>query len=140
MKEFVKNFCKRGLVAFGFGPVIMAIVYISLELAGVEGALGFIELSKQILIVSAMAFVAAGISAIYNVERLALPLAIFIHAAVLYTDYILVYLINGWIKNSLMPLIIFTVIFIVGFALVWIIIYAVDKNAARKLNERLNKR
>ncbi len=140
MKEFVKNFCKRGLVAFGFGPVIMAIVYISLELAGVEGALGFIELSKQILIVSAMAFVAAGISAIYKVERLALPLAIFIHAAVLYTDYILVYLINGWIKNSLMPLIIFTVIFIVGFALVWIIIYAVDKNAARKLNESLNKR
>lgn len=140
MKEFIKNFCKRGLVAFGFGPVIMAIVYISLELAGVEGALGFIELSKQILIVSAMAFVAAGISAIYNVERLALPLAIFIHAAVLYTDYIFVYLINGWIKNSLMPLIIFTVIFIVGFALVWIIIYAVDKNAARKLNERLNKR
>ena len=140
MKEFVKNFCKRGLVAFGFGPVIMAIVYISLELAGVGGALGFIELSKQILIVSAMAFVAAGISAIYNVERLALPLAIFIHAAVLYTDYILVYLINGWIKNSLTPLIIFTVIFIVGFALVWIIIYAVDKNAARKLNERLNKR
>lgn len=140
MKEFVKNFCKRGLIAFGFGPVIMAIVYISLELAGVGGALGFIELSKQILIVSAMAFVAAGISAIYNVERLALPLAIFIHAAVLYTDYILVYLINGWIKNSLTPLIIFTVIFIVGFALVWIIIYAVDKNAARKLNERLNKR
>lgn len=140
MKEFIKNFCKRGLVAFGFGPVIMAIVYISLELAGVEGTLGFIEFSKQILIVSAMAFVAAGISAIYNVERLALPLAIFIHAAVLYTDYILVYLINGWIKNSLMPLIIFTVIFIVGFALVWIIIYAVDKNAARKLNERLNKR
>ena len=140
MKEFVKNFCKRGLVAFGFGPVIMAIVYISLELAGVEGALGFIELSKQILIVSAMAFVAAGISAIYKVERLALPLAIFIHAAVLYTDYILVYLINGWIKNSLMPLIIFTVIFIVGFALVWIIIYAVNKNAARKLNESLNKR
>ena len=140
MKEFVKNFCKRGLVAFGFGPVIMAIVYIFLEIAGVEGTFGFIELSKQILIVSAMAFVAAGISAIYNVERLALPLAIFIHAAVLYADYILVYLINGWIKNSLMPLIIFTVIFIVGFALVWIIIYAVDKNAARKLNERLNKR
>lgn len=140
MKEFIKNFCKRGLIAFGFGPVIMAIVYIFLEIAGVEGTLGFIELSKQILIVSVMAFVAAGISAIYNVERLALPLAIFIHAAVLYTDYILVYLINGWIKNSLMPLIIFTVIFIVGFALVWIIIYAVDKNAARKLNERLNKR
>lgn len=140
MKEFVKNFCKRGLVAFGFGPVVMAIVYISLELAGVEGTLGFIELSKQILLVSVMAFVAAGISAIYNVERLALPLAIFIHAAVLYTDYILVYLISGWIKNSLMPLVIFTVIFIVGFALVWIIIYAVNKNAARKLNESLNKR
>lgn len=140
MKEFVKNFCKRGLVAFGFGPVVMAIVYISLELAGVEGTLGFIEFSKQILLVSVMAFVAAGISAIYNVERLALPLAIFIHAAVLYTDYILVYLISGWIKNSLMPLIIFTVIFIVGFALVWIIIYAVNKNAARKLNESLNKR
>lgn len=140
MKKFIKEFFKRGLVVFGFGPVIMAIVYICLALSGVEGTLGFIEMSKQILCVSLMVFVAGGITAVYQIEKLPLPFAIFIQAAVLYVDYIVIYLINGWLKNAFIPIIVFTAIFIVGFALVWVIVYAVTKRMTKKLNENLENR
>ena len=140
MKKFIKEFFKRGLVVFGFGPVIMAIVYICVALSGVEGTLGFIEMSKQILCVSLMVFVAGGITAVYQIEKLPLPFAIFIQAAVLYVDYIVIYLINGWLKNAFIPIIVFTAIFIVGFALVWIIVYAVTKRMTKKLNEDLREK
>ena len=110
MKKFIKEFFIRGLVVFGFGPVIMAIVYICVALSGVEGTLGFIEMSKQILCVSLMVFVAGGITAVYQIEKLPLPFAIFIQAAVLYVDYIVIYLINGWLKNAFVPIIVFTAI------------------------------
>ena len=137
MKKFIKEFFIRGLVAFGFGPVIMAIVYICLALSGVEGSLEFIEMEKQILFVSFMVFVAGGITAVYQIEKLPLPFAIFIQAAVLYVDYIVIYLINGWLKNAFIPIIVFTAIFIVGFALVWVIVYAVTKRMTKRLNEGL---
>lgn len=140
MKKFIKEFFIRGLVVFGFGPVIMAIVYICLTLSGVEGSFEFIEVAKQILFVSFMVFVAGGITAVYQIEKLPLPFAIFIQAAVLYVDYIVVYLINGWLKNAFVPIIVFTAIFIVGFALVWVIVYTVTKRMTKKLNENLENR
>ena len=140
MKGFVKEFCKRGLIAFGFGPIIMAIVYISIGLAGVEGTLSFFELGKQMLLVSVMAFVAGGVTAIYQAERVPLPFAILIQAAVLYVDYIGIYLINGWLQNALIPIMVFSAIFIVGFALVWLIVYFVTKNITKRLNENLNNK
>lgn len=137
MKKFFKEFCKRGLIAFGFGPIIVAIVYLCIAWSGVEDVLTFAEVGKQILLVSVMAFLAGGVSAVYQIERLPLPLAIFIQVSVLYVDYIAVYLLNGWLKNSFVPIIVFTVIFIVGFALVWVIVYAVTKRMTKKLNEDL---
>ena len=140
MKKFLKEFCKRGLIAFGFGPIIMAIVYLCIAWSGVEDMLSLTEVAKQILLVSLMAFLAAGVSAVYQMERLPLPFAIFIQAAVLYFDYIAVYLINGWLKNAFVPIMVFTAIFTVGFALVWLIVYFVTKRSARKLNECLKEK
>ena len=138
MKCFIKEFLKRGLISFGFGPIIVAIVYLCLSLAGIEDSLTLAEVAKQILLVSVMAFLAAGATAIYQIERLALPFAIFIHGVVLYIDYIVVYLMNGWLKKSFIPIIVFTAIFIVGFVIIWIIAYFVNKVAAKRLNESLN--
>ena len=138
MKSFLKGFAIRGLIAFGFGPVIMAIVYLCIAWSGVEDALSLTEVAKQILLVSFMAFLAGGITAIYQIEKLPLPFAIFIQAAVLYADYVVIYLINGWLENSFVPIIVFTVIFIVGFAIVWGIVYLFTRKSAKKLNERLN--
>ena len=140
MKCFLKEFCKRGLIAFGFGPIIMAIVYLALSWAGVNDTLSFAELAKQILLVSVMAFLASGVSAVYQIEKLPLPLATFIQAAVLYVDYIGVYFINGWLKNAFVPIMIFTAIFLAGFVIVWIIVYFINKYNAQKLNESLKSK
>ena len=137
MKCFIKEFCKRGLVAFGFGPVAMAIVYLCLTFFGIVDSLSLAEVGKQTLLVSLMAFLAGGITAIYQVERLPLPYAILIQATVLYIDYIAVYLVNGWLKKALLPIVIFTAIFVVSYAIVWIFVYAFSKRSARRLNEKL---
>ena len=137
MRGFIKEFAKRGFVAFGFGPIIMAIVYFAIALAGVEDFLSLAQVGKQILLVSLMAFLAGGITAIYQIERLPLPYAILIQATVLYIDYIVVYLVNGWLKKSLLPIVIFTAIFVVSYAIVWIFVYAFSKRSARRLNEKL---
>ena len=137
MKRFIKEFCKRGLVAFGFGPVVMAIVYICIEWSGVENYLSMAEVGKHVLLVSLMAFLAAGITAVYQIEKLPLPFAIFIQAAVLYVDYVVVYIVNGWIQSAIVPIMVFTAVFIAGFATVWLIVYFVNQKTAKKLNENL---
>ena len=139
MKTFVKEFFKRGLIAFGFGPFVMAIVYICLSFSGIEDTLSLGEIAKQVLLVSLMAFIAGGMTAIYFVERLALPIAIAIHAVVLYLDYILIYLVNGWLNNSIVPIIVFSVMFALGFALIWGIVYIVTKNSTKRMNEKLKR-
>lgn len=140
MKKYIKEFCKRGLLAFGFGPIAVAIVYLSLEWGGVQDVLSFSEVAKQILLVSVMAFLAAGISVVYQIEKLPLPIAILIQATVLYIDYISVYLINGWLKSAAVPIAIFTVAFLVSFALVWCIVYIVTKKHTKSLNKQLKER
>lgn len=137
MKSFIKEFCKRGFMAFGFGPIIMAIVYFAIALAGVEDVLSMQEVAKQIILVSLMAFLAGGITAIYQVERLPLLYAILIQATVLYIDYIGVYLVNGWLKKSLLPILIFTAIFIASYAIIWVLVYIFNKRGTKRLNERL---
>ena len=140
MKGFLRDFLKRGLIAFGFGPIVMAIVYLCLSWSGVEDALTLQEVGTQVILVSLMAFFAAGITAIYQVERLPLPFAIIIQCAVLYVDYISVYLINGWLQNAFMPIMVFSITFVISFAIIWIITYFINKRATRGLNERLKNK
>ena len=137
MKKHVIEFVKRGLMAAWGGPVIIAIIFASLGANGVLETLTVREASLAIFSSTLMAFIAAGISMIYQVERLPLPMAILIHGGVLYADYLLVYLLNGWLKNQLGPILGFTAIFFAGFALVWLIIYQIIKGQIRQVNEKL---
>ena len=84
-----------------------------------------------------MAFIAAGITTVYDIEQLPLFSAILLHGVALYLDYILVYLLNGWLKSELIPVLIFTAVFVAGYAVIWLIIYFSTRNAAGKLNRRL---
>ena len=134
MKKFLASFTLRGLVAASGGPVILAIVYGAIGATGDVTALTPKEVCLGILTVTVMAFIAAGITAIYQTERLPLMSAILIHAAVLYFDYLIMYLINSWIPRNLSAIGIFTAIFAVGFALVWVIIFLVEKRKADQIN------
>ncbi len=137
MKKHIQEFFKIGLVACGGGPLILAIVY------GILGAVGTVETVRvQTLVLGVLtslllAFIAGGISVVYRIEELPLMWASLIHACVLYLDYILIYLLNGWLKCEWLPLLVFTGIFLAGYILIWIFIYLSIRRNIRKLNEKM---
>jgi len=137
MKQFWKEFALRGLAAAAGGPLVLAIIYGILGATGTVSSLSPQEVCLGILTVTLMAFVAAGMSAIYLLEQLPLISAILIHGAALYADYILIYLINGWLKQQLIPILIFSGVFIAGYALIWLIIYSVTKSKTQQINKKL---
>ena len=137
MKKHVVELIRRGMMAAWGGPVILAIIYACLGSNGVVETLKVKEVCMGILSSAVMAFIAAGIPVVYQVEQLPLPLAILIHGGVLYLDYLLVYLMNGWLKSQLVPIAVFTVIFVAGFALIWLIIYLTTKKQISQLNSKM---
>ena len=137
MKYFWKEFFLRGLMAAAGGPIVLAIIYGILGATGTVTALSPREVCLSILTITLLAFIVAGMTAIYQMEQLPLASAIMIHGGVLYTTYILIYLFNGWLKQQLIPILIFTGIFIAGYALIWAIIYLVSKKNIEKINSML---
>lgn len=139
MKQFWKNFLFRGLVSAAGGPLVLAIIY------GILGATGEVtsmtprEVCLGILSITLLAFIVAGMTAIYQVEKLPLASAILIHGGVLYATYLLIYLINGWLQKGIIPIIVFTGIFLVVYILIWIVIYCTERAKIRKLNEMRKK-
>ena len=138
MKKYIKTFIMNGLFACGLGPVVFAIVYAVLNATGVVSEMSVSEMVTGIISVTVLAFIAGGISMIYKIERLPVTLAALIHAGVLYLDYIVIYLINGWLKDGIIPIIVFTSCFFVGFALVWLIIYLTTKKSTDEVNSVLS--
>ena len=136
MRPFVREFLKRGLWAAWGGPVVIAVIYLILYRHGVITAVKVPEMCRLIVSGTVMAFIAGGINAIYQTDRMPLILRILIHCAVLYLDYILVYLLNGWLKNQLIPILVFTGIFVAGFALVWFIIFLCTRREIAQINHR----
>ena len=137
MKKCVMEFVRRGLMAAAGGPVILAIIYGILGAVGVIETLTPWEVCKGVLSITLMAFIAGGITMVYTVERLPLISAILIHAGVLYLDYLIIYLVNGWIAEGIAPLLIFTAVFVAGYALIWAFIYAVTRRNAKQINLKL---
>ncbi len=137
MKKYACEFCKRGLVAMGFGPIILAIIYAILGANGVTQSIDIYEAALAIVSISALAFIAAGITVVYQIERLPLFYAILLHGLVLYANYALIYLLNGWLADGTLPFLIFTACFIAGYALVWLIIYLCIRKKTDELNHKL---
>ena len=140
MKQFAKGFVLRGLVAAGGGPLVLAIIYGVLGETGAISSLTPREVSVGILSVLLLAFIVAGMNAIYQVEQLPLMMAILLHGIALYATYILIYLFNGWLQEQLIPILTFTVVFVVGYAIIWLVIYSVTKHRTRKINEQLQSK
>ena len=140
MKKFISNFLLRGLIACGFGPVVLAVVYLVLHQQGVVQTLAVTEVSMGIFSLFALAFVVGGMNAIYQIERLPVMLAILIHGIVLYVSYLIVYLVNDWLKWGFTPILVYSAIFVVGYLMIWAIIYSVNKRNAERINEQLKQR
>ena len=137
MKRQVKNFCARGAMFAWGGPVILAIVWSALKATGVVTGLTVDEAVLGIISTTLMAFIAAGVSIVYQIEKLPKAFAGLIQMAVLYFDYLGFYLLNGWI--SLDKVWVFTVIFAAGFTVIWLCIYLSIKRKVEKMNQMLNQ-
>ena len=139
-EKFLKNFALRGMIAMGFGPIVLAIVYLILGITGVAENIGVYEMVIGILTITLLAFLCGGMTVVYQIESLGISKAITLHGIVLYIGYACVYLINGWLKDGLLSFIIFTIVFIIGYALIWLVIYLVTRNSAKRLNYKLKNR
>ena len=140
MKNFVSEFVRRGLIALGLGPIVLAIVYLILKQSAVIDTLTVNQVCIGIFSLSVLAFIAGGMNAIYQIERLPLMVAILIHGGVLYISYLGTYLLNNWLDFGVMPIVVFSAIFVVGYIVIWIIIYSIIKRNTEKLNKILKQK
>ena len=140
MRKYILEFLRRGLAACGFGPVVLAVIYLILRGRGVVQALSVEEVCTGIFSLTALAFVAGGMNVVYQMERLPLMVAILIHGLVLYISYLSAYFINGWLEAGPIPVLVFTGIFAAGYLTIWGIIYTIMKRNTDSINEKLKRK
>ena len=140
MKKIALDFIRRGLVSCWIGPVVLAIIYFILYKQGIIKVLDVPEVCTGILTLSLLAFISGGINVIYTIERLPLMNAILIHGAVLYFSYLGTYIVNEWIECQFNTIAIFTTTFLLGYILIWTMIYYIRKRNTVKLNKQLKKK
>lgn len=139
MKQFLKDFLMRGMVAAGFGPLALVVFYLITAHYGGVQTLSVNEVCTGIVSLTTLAFIAGGMNAIYQIERLPLMAAITLHGAVLYGSYLATYLINGWLEQGRGPVLVFTVIFLAGYLAIWAVIYFITRRNTARINEILKQ-
>ena len=140
MKKYASEFIRRGLVACGCGPLVLAVLYLILQKTGNLETLTVSQVCTGIFSLSALAFLAGSLNVVYQVERLPLMAAVTIHGVVLYACYLDTYLVNGWLEDGMMSLLVFTCIFAVGYLLIWAVIYCIIRRNTDSLNEMLQEK
>ena len=139
MKQYIKEFLRRGFIACGFGPLVLAVLYLILQKQCDLQILTVQEVCLGILSLWALAFLAGGMNMIYQMERLPLMVAILIHGGVLYASYLATYLVNGWLEWGTTPILVFTGIFVLGYLAIWAVIYSINRKNTEKLNKILQQ-
>ena len=140
MKKIVLEFFRRGLIASGFGPIVLAILYLILKQQALVEILAVNEVCIGIFSLYALAFVAGGMNVVYQIERLPLMVAILIHGGVLYISYLSTYLLNNWLEWGYTPILVFSAIFVLGYLAIWAIIYSIIKKRTEKINVILKQK
>ena len=140
MKRTVLEFLRRGLIACGFGPIVLAILYLILQRHADLETLTVKQACTGIFSMYALAFIAGGMNVIYQMERLPLMAAMLIHGGVLYVSYLAAYLVNDWLEWGKAPILVFTGIFAVGYLAIWAVICFVIRRRTKRLNEILRRK
>ena len=138
MKKFITEFLRRGVVSLGIGPFVLAVLYLILDNTVNLNVLTVNQVCIGIFSISILAFIAGGMNAIYQIEKLPLMLSILIHGVVLYISYFATYIVNGWLEFGKIPILVFTSIFIAGYLIIWLIIYTITKRNTDRINKLLS--
>ena len=140
MKKTVLEFLRRGLAACGFGPIVLVVLYLILKRSVGLETLTVDQVCVGIVSLSVLAFAAGGMNAVYQIEQLPLAVAILIHGGVLYISYLGTYLINGWLEWRMTPVLVFTGIFVLGYLMIWAVIYFVTRRNTNRVNAVLREK
>ena len=140
MKKNALEFLRRGLIACGFGPMVLALLYLMISRSTGIDTLTVDQVCRGIFSLSGLAFMAGGMNILYQIERLPLMVAILIHGSILYACYLITYLLNDWLEWSATPILVFTGIFAFGYLLVWAVIYSITKRNTARLNAMLRNK
>ena len=125
MKHYLMEFYRRGLVACGFGPIVLAVLYLVMQQQGLISTLTVNQVCLGIFSLTALAFIAGGMNFIYQIEQLPLMVAILIHGGILYISYLVTYLLNDWLEWGKTPILVFSGMFVFGYFAVWSVIYCI---------------
>ena len=120
--------------------MVLAVVYLILHRCGVLETLTVYQVCVGIVSLTVLAFVAGGMNAVYQIERLPLMVAILIHGAVLYVGYLGTYLLNGWLEWGALPILVFSGIFALGYLVIWVIICYIIKRNTERINAVLKQK
>lgn len=133
----VKDFFLRGLMFGGMGPLIAGIVYLILHFTLQDLTLTGLDVFTAIASTYLLAFVHAGASVFNQIESWSLGKSTLCHFGILYIAYVLCYVLNSWIPFEPAVLGIFTAIFVVGYAVVWLTVYVSVRVTVKRLNRSL---
>ena len=137
MNRYLKDFLHRGLIFGGFGPIVVAIVFMCISLA--DGS--FSLTANQILLATVssylLAFVQAGVTVFNQIEHWSTVKSLLCHFVTLYATYSVCYVVNSWIAFEPMVLVIFSVIFAVLFFVIWTIVYLSVRATSKRFNSQL---
>ena len=139
MNKNLKAYLHRGLLFGGFGPIVVAIVYAIVGVATKDNLITTTNFLLATISSYILAFLVAGSSMFYQIEHWGLTKASLLHALSLYVAYLCCYLLNSWIAFDIINVLIFTGIFIVGYLVIWLIIYISIKHTEKKLNKKVVK-
>ena len=140
MKKIILEFDRRGMTACGIGPIVLAILYLILQYQGRIQTLTVNQVCLGIFSISILAFVAGGMNVVYQMERLPLMAAITIHGGVLYISYLITYLINDWLQWGTTEILVFSGIFVLGYIIIWLIIYSIIRRNTEEINKVLQEK
>ena len=137
MNKYLKEFLHRGLMFGGFGPIIAAIVLAILGVTLDNFSIGGTEILLAVVSTYLLAFIHAGASVFNQIEHCSIGKSLACHFGTLYVGYALTYIVNSWIPFEPMVLVIFTAIFAVTYAVIWLTVFFISKSTEKKLNKSL---
>lgn len=133
----VRDFFFRGLLFGGFGPIIAGIIYLVIHFTLEDLTMTGLQVFIAIVSTYLLAFVHAGASVFNQIESWPLAKSTLCHFGLLYIAYVLCYVINSWIPFEPLVLGIFTAIFAVGYAVIWLAVYVSIRVTVKRLNRSL---
>ena len=137
MNQYFKAFLYRGLIFGGFGPIILGIVFLCIDLSGTALDLSGGEILLGIVSTYILAFVQAGASVFNQIEHWPITKSTLCHFSLLFLVYSLTYILNSWIPFEPLMIVFFCLVFVLVYLAVWLTVFLSVKAYTKRLNANL---